>query len=76
MELKQFEQLLERQGARIIRNDGRLIFINAEATPDLFDFWGEEFFVLGIHPDIQAIAKKHGWYFEWEDACTIIAVPD
>jgi len=76
MELKQFEQLLERQGARIMRNDGRLIFINAEATPDLFDYWDEEFFVLGVHPEMQAIADDNGWYFEWENAGTIVAVPD
>jgi len=72
--IEQFRALLVAKGARVTRDDGRLIFINAEASPNLFDYWNDNFY-LGVSDEMVELSEEYGWYFEWEDAGTLVAVP-
>ena len=44
------------------------IWISAEDTPSLFDYWA-----FGIDSKLEEFVNKNGWYFEWYDAGTMMA---
>ena len=45
---------------------------------ELFDYWTENYeaYTFGVHNKIGDWAKKHGWWFEWNDAGTIMLWPN
>ena len=50
------------------------IWISAEDTPSLFDFWSPSWAnTFGVEPQLNAFVEENGWYFEWHDAGTIMA---
>ena len=52
-------------------NEG--IWVAAEYTPDLFDYWSEGWAdTFGVKPSLNKMVEKEGWYFEWHDAGTMI----
>ena len=56
---------------------GNGIWISAESTPDLFDYWsGFWADTFGIEPKLDEFVEKSGWYFEWHDAGTMMCWPN
>lgn len=55
--------------------DGDGIWISAESNQELFNYWAEGSWrdTFGVHPKLYEFVKKAGWYFEWNDAGTIMA---
>lgn len=50
------------------------IWIAAENTPTLFDYYSEEWIdTFGVKPVLDKVVNTAGWYFEWYDAGTIFA---
>ena len=44
---------------------------------DLFNYWSEAWAnTFGVNPKLDAAVNKQGWYFEWNDAGTIMCWPD
>ena len=57
----------------VIERDG-LVIVSAEDGKGFADYWGcDEIQREGmyIHPELEALADKHGMYWEWEDAGAI-----
>ena len=53
----------------IFKNDAGQLMVSAESGLDVADYYGEFRGELPwIHPAIEAVAKKHGMYCEWENA--------
>lgn len=54
--------------------DGKGIWISADSTSNLFNYYAEGAWrdTFGVHPDLMAFVEKHGWYFEWNDPGTIM----
>lgn len=52
-------------------NEG--IWVAAEYTPSLFNYysevWGNTF---GVEPKLNQMVEDNGWYFEWQDAGTMM----
>ncbi len=51
-------------------------YSNKEGIPyfDYYDLGG--LYTFGVLDELWNYAEKHGWYFEWYDAGTIMAYPD
>lgn len=57
--------VIEREGDVIISGEDGLYFV---------DYYGELTGEMFIHPDLEAVAEKHGGYWEWENpGCIIFA---
>ena len=68
-ETKEFENVYG--SPTVIERDG-LVIVSAEDGKGFADYYGE--FTGGdmwINPELEAIAKKHGGYWEWESAGAI-----
>jgi hypothetical protein len=56
-----------------VKNDNKGIWVAAEYTPELFDYysevWGDTF---GVNPSINKVVEDNGWYFEWYDPGTMM----
>ena len=49
------------------------IWVAAEYTPDLFDYWSEAWAdTFGVKPSLNKLVEESGWYFEWHDAGTMM----
>tara|TARA_B110000211_G_scaffold116290_1_gene134728 strand:- start:157 stop:429 length:273 start_codon:yes stop_codon:yes gene_type:complete len=75
-------ELLRTMGASVVgttddfygeANDNNGIWISAESTPSLFNYyseaWGNTF---GVNPELNDVVEQHGWFFEWYDAGTMM----
>lgn len=55
------------------KNDNNGIWISAESTPHLFNYysevWGDTF---GVDPKLNAMVEDNGWWFEWNDPGTMM----
>jgi len=55
------------------KNENNGIWISAESTPSLFDYWSEEWGdTFGVQPKLNTMVEDSGWYFEWQDPGTIM----
>jgi hypothetical protein len=55
------------------KNDNNGIWISAESTPDLFNYWSEVWGdTFGVDPKLNTMVEDSGWYFEWHDAGTMM----
>jgi hypothetical protein len=53
---------------------GEGIWISAESTNDLFDYWHSGWRdTFGVEPELNKFVEENGWYFEWYDAGTMMA---
>jgi hypothetical protein len=50
-------------------------YLNAVGVP-FFDYYARErIYDFGVLSNLKRLAERHGWYFEWYDAGTIMAYP-
>ena len=55
------------------KNDNNGIWISAESTPNLFNYWSESWAnTFGVNPKLNDVVENAGWYFEWHDAGTMM----
>ena len=55
------------------KNDNNGIWISAESTPSLFNYWSEVWGdTFGVDPKLNAMVENNGWFFEWHDAGTMM----
>jgi hypothetical protein len=55
------------------KNDNNGIWVAAEYTPSLFDYWSEVWGdTFGVDPKLNEVVESNGWYFEWHDAGTMM----
>ena len=51
-------------------------YLNARGVR-FFDYYAEdESYELGVLTNLRKLANKHGWFFEWYDAGTIMVYPN
>ena len=57
--------------------EGKGIWVSAESTSNLFNYWAEGSWraTFGVEPKLAAFMQEKGWYFEWNDPGTIMAYP-
>ena len=49
------------------------IWISGEGCDHRINYWSENSeYVFGIHPDLNKIVEDQGWFFEWQDAGTLM----
>lgn len=50
-------------------------YLNARGVP-FFDYYANtKSYDMGVLSNLRNLAEKHGWYFEWYDAGTIMVYP-
>ena len=55
------------------KNDNNGIWVAAEYTPELFDYYSEYWMdTFGVKPSLNKVVENAGWYFEWHDAGTMM----
>ena len=55
---------------------GECGYLNARGVP-FFDYYDtSSIYEFGVLSNLVRLAERHGWYFEWYDAGTIMAYPD
>jgi len=55
---------------------GECGYLNKEGIP-YFDYYDmSSLYTFGVESELYELAEKHGWYFEWYDAGTIMVYPD
>ena len=55
------------------KNDNNGIWVAAEYTPELFDYYSEDWVdTFGVKPSLNKVVENAGWYFEWHDAGTMM----
>jgi hypothetical protein len=84
--IKAMMTLLELKGAHVCgtasefygyKTEVEGIWISAESTPSLFDYWSEEWMgTFGVEPKLNALVEKNGGYFEWYDPGTMMVWPN
>ena len=87
MTLQEIKQLMTSHGARVVGTISEFygkdpmdvaegLWISAEDTPRLFDYYEGWPDTLGINPKMNELAEENGWYFEWYDAGTLFLIQD
>ena len=65
------------QGYRLEADMVKGIWISAESTPQLFDYWsGKWANTFGVDPKLNTLVENSGWYFEWYDPGTMMIWPN
>ena len=55
------------------KNDNNGIWISAESTPSLFNYWSEVWGdTFGVDPKLNDVVESNGWFFEWYDPGTMM----
>ena len=55
---------------------GECDYTNLRGVP-YFDYYAEtQSYEFGVLTNLVRLAERHGWYFEWYDAGTIMCYPD
>ncbi len=85
-EIKAMMKALEEKGVKVCgttdefygsKQDNNGIWVAADATPELFDYWSEEWGnTFGVQPKLNAMVEKSGWWFEWYDPGTMMVWKD
>jgi hypothetical protein len=53
-----------------------VIFIDGETSDWRLSYWTENpDYVFGVHPELNEIIEKAGWFAEWEDPGTLALYP-
>ncbi len=83
--IKSMMSTLEKKGVRVCgttdefygcKNDNNGIWVAAEYTPSLFDYYNEVWNdTFGVDPKLSKVIETSGWYFEWYDAGTMMVWP-
>jgi hypothetical protein len=84
--IKAMMAALEKVGAKVCgttddfyneKNEVVGIWVAAESTPDLFDYWSKAWSnTFGVKPSLDTLVEESGWYFEWYDAGTMMVWPN
>ena len=84
MKLENLMNALTKKGIRVCGTtkdfnhdfDDNGIWIAADSTPDLFEYWCEGWInTYGVEPKLNAFVEDNGWYFEWYDPGTMMCWP-
>jgi hypothetical protein len=80
--IKAMMSTLEAKGVHVVgttdefyssKNDNNGIWISAESTPDLFNYWSEVWGdTFGVDPKLNKLVENAGWWFEWYDPGTMM----
>jgi len=80
--IKAMMKALEAKGVKVCgpateffghRIDNEGIWVAADHTPELFDYWSESWGdTFGVEPKLNAMVEKSGWFFEWFDSGTMM----
>ena len=55
------------------KNDNMGIWVAAEYTPELFDYYSEYWMdTFGVKPSLNEVVESNGWFFEWYDPGTMM----
>ena len=55
------------------KNDNMGIWVAAEYTPELFDYYSEYWMdTFGVDPKLNKVVENAGWFFEWYDPGTMM----